>query len=433
MTENNSNRNQTNIPQIYKILELNQHIISLAALCYVVGFAITNLYLGSFGVVNFDILRVRYILTGLLFAFFIAIIVVPFYGLFHVLIRKTDSSVATTLAAVFFYTLDRYSVIFLSVLAIGVFASKRSNPSIELFDFSNKFNWLSWFANQIPQIFYQSIRFTLLLWVIVIIVIAILFSLILVINPKDKDGERKPRKAVLKEFIIAIKSKESWSSFLKVMLLTFLVFFTILAISDLISFMTGGNTAIKWKISAGWIRFVAVAFLFYLLISVIFLFLYLLPRRSNNSSNDEYFTKDDPLDRYYSWLYLIAFGILWIVPVYTLNIYPEIPQQIGGGAAVEVKVLSTEDLSPLLTGTDIRIYLLDRTAKGAIFLVVNTNLEQQTIVEVSESQIKSIIYDLPQVTPTNITTSTKSSAISAPIDITTHTPPVSATPTPSKP
>lgn len=159
---NNSNGSQTSTSQLAKILELNRHVLSLAALCYAVGFVITNLYLGSFGVVNFDILRVRYILAGMLFALFMAIIIGPVYGLVHVLRSQEDSSVAITLSTVFFFTANRYAVILIGVLAIGAFASTRSNPTLEFSRSTKGLDWSHWFSNEFPQLFLQSVEWVLL-------------------------------------------------------------------------------------------------------------------------------------------------------------------------------------------------------------------------------------------------------------------------------
>jgi hypothetical protein len=61
-------------PFIQNIFKLNERVLGITLLCYLLGFIITNLYLGSLGVVSFDILRTRYVLVGFLFLIYFSII-----------------------------------------------------------------------------------------------------------------------------------------------------------------------------------------------------------------------------------------------------------------------------------------------------------------------------------------------------------------------
>lgn len=64
-----------------KILDyLKEYGVVLIALVYILGFVITNIYLGSLGVVSLELVRTRYLLVGSLFLAFIASVVVPFSG-----------------------------------------------------------------------------------------------------------------------------------------------------------------------------------------------------------------------------------------------------------------------------------------------------------------------------------------------------------------
>ena len=67
------------------LANLSNYLLGLTILCYISGFAITNLYLGSLGIVNLDILRSRYLLTGMLFIIFIGTIGFLLYGLWNTL------------------------------------------------------------------------------------------------------------------------------------------------------------------------------------------------------------------------------------------------------------------------------------------------------------------------------------------------------------
>ena len=83
--ENNSENKLRNLLQ-----NLSNYLLSVTILCYISGFAITNLYLGSLGIVNLDILRSRYILTGMLFIAFAGTVLYLLYGARKIIIANED-------------------------------------------------------------------------------------------------------------------------------------------------------------------------------------------------------------------------------------------------------------------------------------------------------------------------------------------------------
>lgn len=71
--------------------QVRQHLPTAAAFAYLSGFIVTNVYLGSLRIINVDILRSRYILTGVLFMIFASIIVAFVDGLLRVLMGQNVS------------------------------------------------------------------------------------------------------------------------------------------------------------------------------------------------------------------------------------------------------------------------------------------------------------------------------------------------------
>ena len=62
-------------PKKFEFLtKLGNYLVGITLICYIFGFIITNLYLGTLGIVNLDMLRTRYILVGLLFMVFFSAI-----------------------------------------------------------------------------------------------------------------------------------------------------------------------------------------------------------------------------------------------------------------------------------------------------------------------------------------------------------------------
>ena len=47
--------------------KVSGYLVGFTLILYLAGFTVTNLYLGSLGVINLDILKSRYILSGVLF------------------------------------------------------------------------------------------------------------------------------------------------------------------------------------------------------------------------------------------------------------------------------------------------------------------------------------------------------------------------------
>ena len=76
----------------YKNFDSKDYLLGLTLLTYISGFLITNFFLGSLGVVHFDLLRVKYIISGILYLFFLASILFPTFGLRYVLRENSDRS-----------------------------------------------------------------------------------------------------------------------------------------------------------------------------------------------------------------------------------------------------------------------------------------------------------------------------------------------------
>ena len=77
-------KNQSKNPKedlFQKLLRFSEIIIGVGVLLYLMGFIIENVYLGSFGIAVFDIIKVRYILIGCLFSIFCIAVAVPSYDL----------------------------------------------------------------------------------------------------------------------------------------------------------------------------------------------------------------------------------------------------------------------------------------------------------------------------------------------------------------
>ena len=58
-------------PYIDIISKISSIALGVTAIFYILGFVITNMYFGSLNINNFEILRSRYVLVGIVFSFFL--------------------------------------------------------------------------------------------------------------------------------------------------------------------------------------------------------------------------------------------------------------------------------------------------------------------------------------------------------------------------
>jgi hypothetical protein len=162
----------------------------------------------------------------------------------------------------------------------------------------------------------------------------------------------------------------------------------------------------------GWLRFTLSIFLLYLLAAVILILITKSRAEFNVEEKEEDPTKSDTIvDKYGGYLYFGLPILALIISNYAISIYPYLPQQVGGGNVVEVQIItSNDDINILLTGTNTKVYLVDRVTNGSLFMLFDTQLQEQRIIEISSSELKSVVYKsivFPSLTPTISSTITQ--------------------------
>ncbi len=65
------NKTLSDSPLVKALNEVTKYVVGFTLIAYASGFIITNLYLGSLGIVNLNLLRARYVLGGILFLAFV--------------------------------------------------------------------------------------------------------------------------------------------------------------------------------------------------------------------------------------------------------------------------------------------------------------------------------------------------------------------------
>ena len=228
-----SDASGNNLEPIYVrfLPKLGSYLVGITLLCYMAGFAITNLYLGSLGIVNLDILRARYVLAGLLFLLFLGAIAFLIYGLIHTLRRHAQKPPILLLLRVIWYSLLNISIIYWAVPAVALFAGSLGNAPPAVPQLTSQLPISDWLATAPSNVFRQSLA----LYGILLFSTIITITIFIVINPKDKNGIRTPRRQILREAFR--KMKQEKKTLFGSLLGGFLFLYAMFLISSLLTFM----------------------------------------------------------------------------------------------------------------------------------------------------------------------------------------------------
>lgn len=367
--------------------KLSNYLIGITILCYGVGFAITNLYLGSMGIVTFDILRSRYILAGLLFLFFLSAIGYLVFGLFQTLRKNYQKPRIKVIGKVLWFSYLNLSVLYFSIPAIGLFAGSYGTQSYNIPQSTQPdILWSDW-LNQAPLSVFRS---TASLFLVLLLAFSILLIILIIINPKDKEGKRTPRRQIAKEAFQKIK--ETKGEVLGSLIGLFVFLYLLNLLGSLISFFLVGKISTTTKLTlslpSNWALFFNTIAAIYALIAVYLTFIVLYHSPSEDSSDD-----DTVLMSTSSSIYVIAIFVILVVPLYSIRVYPALPQQIGGGQLIKVQVvISDKTIEPQFESQNVETYLIDRTSSTSFFVLQNTSLSEYKIIEIQNEAIQSITY-----------------------------------------
>jgi hypothetical protein len=212
----------------------------------------------------------------------------------------------------------------------------------------------------------------------------LLASLIVVLNPKNKAGERRGRLKLLGELSETIfRGLFSWRA------LAWVVAALLVAlVLDYLSFYANTRiTVFPVQVDPSIGRFLAIPFLVYLLFTTYLFILFVGPRPDVSSS---------PI-RQGSDLAIAALFAGILIPLYSLAVYPSLPQQIGGGRPIPVEVTFEAGVVPPQTKGSLQesLYLVDRGEWSFILLIPEASEDEYAIIEVPESSITSIRYVSP--------------------------------------
>jgi len=377
----------TNPPSFYLdiLQKVVNHLVGITVLCYLSGFVITNLYLGSLGIVNLDLLRARYVLSGLLFLLFIGTIIYLIYGLNQNMHRNRHQQPLKILLELGRYSLISTGLLYIFVLAMTRLAGSRIILPVGIPTLSPALPWSAWFAAAPISILRQSAsNYGIVLFATLIIVL-----IWIAIDPKDMHGVRTTRRQALLERFRQPRR------LISVFFLLFVFMYILVITSSLLDFIRlnkvtdlSSRGAQPLLQTGGWFQFFLAIIIIYIAVASVLIFRFFVPPRNTASSEDKGSNVAFP------WtIYFTAIAIAVIPQLYALGVYPSIPQQLGGGQILLVSVITSSDELKLdLADPNNDIYLIDRASSNTLFLLVSKNQKEHRVIEISSSLIESITY-----------------------------------------
>lgn len=368
--------------------KLSNYLVGATILCYLSGFVITNLYLGSLGIVNLDLLRARYVLAGVLFLAFIAAIIYLVYGLLRTLRKNRHKQPRTIVLRATWYSLLNIGLIYFVVATMSVLAGSPATPPIGTPKLSPALPWSAWLAAA-PL---DKLREAAIHYGIAIAAVVLTISLVVIINPKDKHGIRTPRRRFLADAVAA--TKQHTGRLIAIFMGLFIFLYAWYLAMSLINFMatntvTTKTTTISSLLQGGWLRYFGAIAGIYAPVGIFLTIPFIFPKNTTERREDDDTVESSP------WIYLIALAITILVPAYSLGIYPNLPQQLGGGRVIQIAITTDSDnLMPFFDSQENDIYLIDRTSASLLLLLINKNQREDRVIEVSSSLVQSITYSV---------------------------------------
>lgn len=379
-----------------KLAKYSEYSIGIGVLLYVLGFVIENVFLGSFGISLFDILKARYILIGFLFAIFLLAVGIP---TFDIVLFFRDS-IKIPFYKVIIRLFKNSGILFATLFFIGLILEILAGPQDSLplnVAEINPIQPLSvWISMAFPDLILKWFRTMAGLGLVVIVILFLVLIVMVILNPKIED-KKISRKELLKEFFSNVK-KTGLSPILDFIGILFLFFFFFPMITSLIIFLTtskisAGSTGImsfSIDFSSVYFRFLVAVVLCYLGISIAFISIIYQGKVVGTGSS----STPRLLDRVMGWSYLVAIIIVFLIPIYTYGVYPQIPQQIGGGKPVNVEIIANEPgIQNQLQQPDCKPYLIDRTSSSILILCANNAPKTYEVIEVQLNKIDMIIFN----------------------------------------
>lgn len=380
---------------IKKLGKYSEYSIGVGVLLYILGFIIENVFLGSFGISLFDILKARYILIGFLFAIFFLAVGIPTLDI----IKFFRDSQKIPFYKVIIRLAKNSAVLFIALYFVGLILEILSGPQGNLPLGVAEINPIQpfslWISKAFPEFFIKYLRSMAAFGLIIFCILLLVLILFVAINPKTEE-KRISRKDLLKGFFSNVKTK-GMSPILDLIGILFLFTIIFPMITSLIVFLTTNKINpysidtlnFSMDYSLVFFRFIVAVVLSYLGVSISFISI-IYQGKVVEAKND---SAPRLLDWVTGWAFLVAIIITFLVPIYTYGVYPLIPQQIGGGKPAKVNIIANDlGIQKKFQQPNCQPYLIDRTSSSVLVLCTNNNSKTYEVIEVQLNKIDMITF-----------------------------------------
>lgn len=354
--------------------------VGITIICYICGFVITNMYLGTLGVVNFELLRTRYILTGVLFLSFWGLVIFLIWGLIKTNQINQNKPTKTILFQAIYYSFLNLVCIYFFLKAISTMSGSNTSATLGIPGVSKSISWLNWFTSESLNI----LKYSSMVFSILIVSIMLMYTIFETFNQIRK-FKKKSIKIIFVDILKDIMDTKSIGILFFIFLSSYVL---ALSYSLLIFIATQSNVQLSSpSLTNGWIIYYIVVMVVYIPVA----FIVTIPYISSNGSKRE--AKDDN-----QWFLLRTFLIVvvfsLVLQIYVFTIFPEIPQQIGGGKLIPVSlIVDSVELDSKINLEANRIFLVDRTSDSILILIEQKNGLGKRLLELASSNIQGIIYE----------------------------------------
>ena len=379
--QQNSTRNK-NFPK-FNVQNLSNYVLGLSVLLYLAGFLITNMFFSSFGIVNLEILKTRYITTGATFLIFVGILFYLFKALFETLIQNDNRAIHHQIWEVFVISYKNIFVLIFLIIAFSHFSGYINNESIRSF-LDPDFPISDWLQSS-PSVIFQDVN-KFFVFAIISILSVFIFILIILLISKNKDQSLKK---VISDFFKNFF--EMKFAIIKYVFGFYIFLYLYFGLSSIFTYLIrNGNGETNYKLIAipyqiAWFRYLIAIIIVYLLCAIFISFIFMVRTESNTNKSGNQVSKHSSL------IFVAAIFVMIIFPIYSKFVYPYLPQHIGGGKPVEISInYFTDELNNKLKSID-KIYLIDKSNNSTILMLIDLN-DDYHIFEIDNDQIISINY-----------------------------------------
>lgn len=391
--------------------DLTQITLALAAICYASGFIITSVYLASYGVVQAELVRARYVLVGFVFLLFCFGIIVPTVLVCRLWedVRKDlaplrPSSIGSLIGFLLVVALVCFTnpLIFIGLSILSLSGPPWLPGAIATIGFREPLLHVGW------RIIGESIR--VLPSVGPALILGLIFTLIVQsVRAAEREARRTPAT------IIRVSVHNFWTQLrrqlfsregLVVVLIKSLaqiwIFWVLLFIClELLSAVPSSAPTTQPPVPTTEALVRRVTFVSLALIGIPALFFTFTRTMRTNAEQEAEPSPEAKSDKKVVAGYLFLGSLLaavalfmaaCLIAVYTLAIFPALGYHVGGGALQPVTLSSeNEKIQAIISEGDVETYLLDRSGHEYLFVFMSATGDYQ-VMEIGAENIDSIVY-----------------------------------------